>query len=68
MMVTLAMLLIGFVTTVSVDSMDTWANDINSQVSVKKRMPMGKKTKLTSSEYEELLTWISSTKTSTNGI
>ena len=67
-MVTLAMLLIGFVTTVSVDSMDTWANDINSQVSVKKRMPMGKKTKPTSSEYEELLTWISSTKTSTNGI
>ena len=38
MMVTLAMLLIGFVTTVSVDSMDTWANDIDSQVSVKKRM------------------------------
>ena len=68
MMVTLAMLLIGFVATVSVDSMDTWANDIYSQVSVKKRMPMGKKSKLTSSEYEDLLTWISSTKTSTNGI
>lgn len=50
------------------ENMDTWANDIYSQVFVKKRMPMGKKTKLTSNEYEELLTWISSTKASTNGI
>jgi uncharacterized membrane protein len=50
------------------ENMDAWANDIYTQVFVKKRMPKGKKIKLNSTEYQELLTWISSTKTSTNGI
>lgn len=43
-------------------NMDTWANDIYKQVFVKKRMPKGKKIKLTTNEYQELLTWISMTK------
>ncbi len=50
------------------ENMNAWANDIYTQVFVKKRMPIGKKIKLNSNEYQELLTWISSTKTSTNGI
>ncbi len=50
------------------ENMNSWANDIYTQVYVKKRMPKGKKIKLNSNEYQELLTWISSTKTSTNGI
>ncbi len=50
------------------ENMNTWAKDIYTQVFVKKRMPKGKVIKLTSQEYQELLTWISSTKTSTNGI
>lgn len=49
-------------------NMNTWTNDIYTQVFVKKRMPKGKTIKLTSNEYQELLTWISSVKTSTNGI
>jgi|TARA_E500000318_G_C3389504_1_gene145389 uncharacterized membrane protein len=49
-------------------NMNTWADDIYTQVFVKKRMPKGKKIKLTSKEYQDLLTWISSTKTSNNGI
>ena len=52
----------------TLENMNTWVNDINKQVFVKKRMPKGKKIKLTSKEYQDLLTWISSTKTSTNGI
>ena len=40
------------------ENMDTWANDIYKQVFVKKRMPKGKKIKLSSNEYQELLTWI----------
>lgn len=50
------------------ENMNTWANDIEKQVFIKKRMPKGKNITLTSNEYQELLTWISSTKTSTNGI
>ena len=50
------------------DNMNTWVNDIYKQVFIKKRMPKGKKIKLTSNEYQELLTWISFTKMSTNGI
>jgi uncharacterized membrane protein len=42
--------------------MDTWANDIYKQVFVKKRMPKGKKIKLTTMEHQDLLTWISTTK------
>ena len=46
----------------SEDNMDNWANDIYKQVFVKKRMPKGNKIKLTTKEYQELLTWISYTK------
>ena len=49
------------------ENMNTWANDIYKQVFVKKRMPKGKKIKLSSNEYHELLTWISSTKNNQNG-
>ncbi len=52
----------------SLENMNPWANDIYKQVFIKKRMPKGKKIKLTSNEYQDLLTWISSTKTLTNGI
>ncbi|WP_299336309.1 hypothetical protein [uncultured Psychroserpens sp.] len=52
----------------TIENMNTWANDINKQVFIKKRMPKGKKIKLTSQEYQDLLTWISYTKTSNNGI
>lgn len=51
----------------TLENMNTWANDINKQVFIKKRMPKGKKIKLTSQEYQDLLTWISSTKTLSNG-
>ncbi|WP_345275361.1 hypothetical protein [Litoribaculum gwangyangense] len=46
----------------TMQNMDSWVNDIYKQVYIKKRMPKGKKIKLTSKEYQELLTWISSTK------
>ncbi|KAA2217203.1 MULTISPECIES: hypothetical protein [Maribacter] len=49
------------------ENMNTWANDIYTQVYIKKRMPKGKKIKLTSTEYQDLLTWISSPKTNQNG-
>lgn len=49
------------------ENMHTWANDIYTQVYVKKRMPKGKKIKLTTNEYQELLTWITSTKNNQNG-
>ena len=49
------------------ENMNTWANDIYTQVYIKKRMPKGKKIKLTSDEYQDLLTWISSPKTNQNG-
>ncbi|WP_299212577.1 hypothetical protein [uncultured Aquimarina sp.] len=52
----------------TLENMNPWANDIYNQVFIKKRMPKGKKIKLTSKEYQELLTWISSAKASTNGI
>jgi uncharacterized membrane protein len=50
------------------ENMNPWANDVYKQVFIKKRMPKGKKIKLTSQEYQDLLTWISSTKTQSNGI
>ncbi|MCP4484548.1 MAG: hypothetical protein GY823_08320 [Flavobacteriaceae bacterium] len=50
------------------ENMETWANDIYKQVFVKKRMPKGKNIKLSSNEYQELLTWISTTKKNQNGI
>jgi uncharacterized membrane protein len=49
------------------DNMDAWANAIYKQVFIKKRMPRGKKIKLTADEYQELLTWISTTKNKQNG-
>ncbi len=50
------------------ENMHTWSNDIYKQVFVKKRMPKGKNIKLSSNEYQKLLTWISTTKNSQNGI
>lgn len=50
------------------DNMNSWTNDIYQQVFIEKRMPKGKKTKLTSQEYQDLLTWVSYTKTQNNGI
>ncbi|WP_306013422.1 MULTISPECIES: hypothetical protein [unclassified Allomuricauda] len=49
------------------ENMDTWANDIYKQVFIRKRMPKGNKIKLTAKEYQELLTWITSTKNNQNG-
>ncbi len=49
------------------ENMNAWSNDIYRQVFVKKRMPKGKKIKLTPQEYQQLLTWITSTKTNGNG-
>lgn len=43
-------------------NMNHWSKDIYKQVFIKKRMPKGKKTKLTNSEYQKLLTWITSIK------
>lgn len=49
------------------ENMNPWANDVYKQVFIKKRMPKGKKIKLTSQEYQDLLTWISATKNNQNG-
>ncbi|MHA7059451.1 hypothetical protein ACWGOQ_0019645 [Aquimarina sp. M1] len=43
------------------DNMNPWADDVYKQVFIKKRMPKGKKIKLTSQEYQDLLTWVSAT-------
>ncbi len=51
----------------SIDNMDSWAKDVYRQVFIKKRMPKRKKNRLTNQEYQDLLTWISSTKTNENG-
>ncbi|BFP42543.1 hypothetical protein FGF1_33880 [Flavobacteriaceae bacterium GF1] len=48
-------------------NMDSWAEKVYKQVFVKKRMPKGKNIKLTSNEYQDLLTWISSSKTNNYG-
>ncbi len=44
------------------NNMDSWTNDIYKQVFIKRRMPKGKKIKLTNKDYQQLLTWITSTK------
>jgi uncharacterized membrane protein len=44
------------------ENMNPWAEDIYKQVFIKKRMPKGKKIKLTNQEYQQLLTWITSTR------
>ncbi|WP_426430176.1 hypothetical protein ACPX19_11640 [Winogradskyella sp. HB-48] len=46
----------------TIENMDDFAPDIYKQVFVKKRMPKGRKIKLTSEEYQDVLTWISNTK------
>lgn len=50
------------------ENMTPWANDVYKQVFIKKRMPKGKKVKLTTKEYQQLLTWITYTKNQNNGI
>ena len=45
----------------TLENMTPWANDIYAQVFIKKRMPKGKKIKLTNTEYQQLLTWITTT-------
>ncbi|WP_461443062.1 hypothetical protein [Maribacter sp.] len=50
------------------ENMSPWADDVYKQVFLKKRMPKGNKIKLTNQEYQELLTWITSTKNQSNGI
>lgn len=47
----------------TMDNMNNWSNDVYKQVFIKKRMPKGKKIKLTSDEYQDVLTWVSSLKT-----
>ena len=44
------------------ENMNDWSNNVYKQVFIKKRMPKGKNIKLTSEEYQDLLTWISSLK------
>ncbi|MEM9674433.1 MAG: hypothetical protein AAF992_17705 [Bacteroidota bacterium] len=44
------------------ENMDGFAPKIHRQVFIKKRMPRGRKIKLTNDEYQILLTWITSTK------
>ena len=44
-------------------NMTPWAKDIYEQVFVKKRMPRGRKIKLSETEYQQLLNWIKSTQT-----
>lgn len=48
-------------------TMYAWSQDVYKQVFIKKRMPKGKKIKLTSEEYQDLITWISSLKNNQNG-
>lgn len=43
-------------------NMNPWADDVYKQVFIKKRMPKGKKIKLTNQEYQQLLSWITSTR------
>ncbi len=49
------------------NNMNDLSSDVYKQVFIKKRMPKGKKIKLTSEEYQDLLTWISSIKNNKNG-
>lgn len=45
----------------TLDNMNLWADDVHKQVFIKKRMPKGKKIRLSGQEYQDLLTWISAT-------
>ena len=49
------------------DNMNGWSNDVYKQVFIKRRMPKGKNIKLTTEEYQALLTWISPLKDNQNG-
>lgn len=51
----------------TIENMDDFAPDIYEQVFVKKRMPKGRQIKLSSEEYQDILTWISTTKNKQNG-
>ena len=51
----------------TIENMDDFGPDIYKQVFVKKRMPKGRKIKLTSEEYQDVLTWISNNKNKQNG-
>ncbi|WP_299623793.1 hypothetical protein [uncultured Tenacibaculum sp.] len=44
------------------DNMNGWSKDVYVQVFVKKRMPKGRRIKLTEEEYKDLETWISTVK------
>ena len=48
-------------------NMNSWSNDVYKQVFVERRMPKGKEVKLSTKEYQDLLTWISSSKNNENG-
>lgn len=48
-------------------NMGPWADAIYTQVFLKKRMPKGKRIKLDSEEYQDLLTWISTLKNKSHG-
>lgn len=49
------------------ENMNAFKDDIYKQVFIKRRMPKGKKIKLNSTEYQQLLTWISTTQNETYG-
>lgn len=46
----------------TLENMDIFAAKVEEQVFIKKRMPRGKKNKLTDKEYQQLSTWIKSLK------
>lgn len=46
----------------TMENMNSMANDVYKQVFIKKRMPKGKKIKLSDKEYQQLLSWITSIK------
>lgn len=46
----------------TLDNMNGFATQINTQVFIKKRMPKGKDIKLTQKEYQQLSNWINSLK------
>jgi len=50
------------VTIFTYENMDSLANEINKQVFIKKKMPKGRKIKLTTSEEENLILWVKETK------
>lgn len=49
------------------ENMNAFKDAIYKQVFIKRRMPKGNKIKLNSTEYQQLLTWISTTQNETYG-